>query len=150
MSNMCTPTPAYLRTKPYQYTILQEYQEWVAKVCKANYLAAETGDILELAYLSCGISSEAGEVADLIKDMSRAGYHSLDFIESKDAGGYDNLRDRMIEELGDTVWYITRMAAVWGIPLEEIMRANRNKLEQRAQQRAQQRAKKGDDNVSGN
>ena len=91
--------------------------------------------------MSCGISSEAGEVADLIKKMSRAGHESLDFMESKDIECYDDFRRKMLLELGDTLWYITRMAVVFGIPLEEIMRFNKSKLTRRQQVQEQQQRK---------
>ena len=38
---------------------------------------------------------------------------------------------KIIEELGDVLWYVTLMAELMNVPLEYIMQANIEKLERR-------------------
>lgn len=64
-----------------------------------------------------GLCGESGEVADLVKKWAFQG-HALD-------------RDRMVEELGDVLWYIALLATALYEPLEGIMQANIDKLKKR-------------------
>lgn len=64
-----------------------------------------------------GISGEAGEVADLIK---KEYYHS-----------HPRNREKMLEELGDTLFYLSVTAWYYGYSLEEVARANNAKLSAR-------------------
>ena len=68
----------------------------------------------ELLNYGLGIAGEAGEVADLIKK-----YHFH---------GHDIPQDEIKKELGDVLWYLTRIAAHVGIGLEEVATANIKKL----------------------
>ena len=51
--------------------------------------------------------------------------------EVKDAYAHETRKD-ILNELGDVLWYITTMANQQGSSLEEIMRMNYYKLEERA------------------
>lgn len=64
-----------------------------------------------------GLNGEAGEVAEVIKKAIFAG-HPMD-------------KDKLIEELGDVLWYIAECAHGMKIPMEEIMEKNIRKLEKR-------------------
>lgn len=64
-----------------------------------------------------GLAGEAGEVADEIKKSSFQG-HPWDPV-------------RIIEELGDVLWYVTLMADIFGVKLEKVMELNIEKLKKR-------------------
>ena len=64
-----------------------------------------------------GLCGEAGEAIDLVKRHRFHG-HPLD-------------REALIKELGDVAWYLAEAAQALGIPLEEILAANIEKLRKR-------------------
>ena len=64
-----------------------------------------------------GLCGETGEIADVYKKYLYQG-HELD-------------REHMAEELGDVCWYVAEMASGLGLPLEEIMAQNIEKLRKR-------------------
>lgn len=64
-----------------------------------------------------GISGEAGEVSDLIK---KEYYH-----------GHPRNPEKVLEELGDTLYYLSVAAWYYGYTLEEVARANNEKLSKR-------------------
>ena len=67
-----------------------------------------------LVNAALGLCGETGEVADLIKKWKNQG-HSLD-------------EDKLIEELGDVMWYIALAADSLGYTLSEIASKNIRKL----------------------
>lgn len=67
--------------------------------------------------LGLGLAGEAGEVAELIKKWAGHGA-PLD-------------RERLTEEVGDTLWYLSEVSRVAGISLAEAAEANLRKLEAR-------------------
>lgn len=71
----------------------------------------------ELINYGLGIAGEAGEVADLIKKSMFHG-HSLD-------------KEEIEKELGDVLWYLSQIARIAGISLDEVGRANIKKLQKR-------------------
>lgn len=75
----------------------------------------------ELTYLTMGLCSEAGEVADKVKKAIR------------DKGGVidDTIADAISSELGDVLWYITQLATSFGYELSDIAEGNINKLTSR-------------------
>lgn len=78
---------------------------------------------LERNDISCaalGIAGEAGEVADLVKKAIYHG-HALD----------DAMIAKMKLELGDVLWYLAELATLFGFTLEDIARANDEKLRAR-------------------
>ena len=64
-----------------------------------------------------GLCGESGEAIDIVKKWLAQG-HELD-------------RDALAKELGDIAWYLAETAAALDIPLEDIFRANIEKLKQR-------------------
>jgi dCMP deaminase len=73
-------------------------------------------DLVKLGF-ALGLNGEAGEVAEIVKKELLHG----------------RARDRahMAEELGDTLWYLARLADEYGISLSEVIAANVAKLEAR-------------------
>ena len=69
-----------------------------------------------------GLTGEAGELADKIKKVYR------------DKGGVfkQDEREAIAKELGDVLWYLTRLGATLGFSLEQIAAMNIEKLFDRA------------------
>lgn len=64
-----------------------------------------------------GLAGESGEAIDLVKKYLFQG-HDLD-------------EEHLIRELGDILWYITATARALGYSLDDVMKANIEKLEAR-------------------
>ena len=64
-----------------------------------------------------GLCGESGEAIDIVKKWLAQG-HPLD-------------REHLARELGDVAWYLAEAATALGMPLEDILRANLEKLERR-------------------
>ncbi len=64
-----------------------------------------------------GLCGEAGEAIDIVKKWMAHG-HELD-------------REHLAKELGDIAWYLAEAATALDMPLEDILRANIEKLRKR-------------------
>lgn len=64
-----------------------------------------------------GLCGESGEVIDIVKKHISQG-HPLN-------------KDKIVEELGDVLWYIAELATILNVTIEDIMKYNINKLSQR-------------------
>ncbi|MBR2650292.1 MAG: nucleoside triphosphate pyrophosphohydrolase family protein [Clostridia bacterium] len=64
-----------------------------------------------------GLCGESGEAIDIVKKHLAQG-HELD-------------REHLIKELGDIAWYLAEVAYVLGVPLEEVLQKNIDKLKAR-------------------
>ena len=64
-----------------------------------------------------GLCGESGEAIDIVKKGL--------------AQGHERDRDALAKELGDIAWYLAETAAALDIPLEDIFRANIEKLKRR-------------------
>ena len=64
-----------------------------------------------------GLCGESGEAIDIVKKWLAQG-HPLD-------------REHLAGEQGDVAWYLAEAATALGMPLEDILRANLEKLERR-------------------
>ena len=91
---------------------IKEYQEKATRTVNTNLKFTE-----QLSNLCMGLCGESGEVTDYIKKCI---YHNHKF----------NLK-KLIEELGDVMWYLTNIATLMGIPLDYILDENIKKLEER-------------------
>lgn len=87
----------------------------------AIYPGAQDVGFEALPYLALGLTSEAGEVAGKVKKALRdeAGYVS------------DERRTQLLDEVGDVLWYLARLADELGEPLGAVARSNLAKLESR-------------------
>lgn len=72
-----------------------------------------------IEYLTLGLSSEAGEVAAIIKRWIR------------DETPTDVVTKELEKELGDVLWYVARLADEAGLSLQAIIEGNKRKLEKR-------------------
>lgn len=64
-----------------------------------------------------GLCGESGECVDLVKKHLFQG-HELD-------------RAKLVKELGDVAWYLAEAAEALGVPLEDILQGNLDKLRRR-------------------
>lgn len=99
----------------------RQFGEWLRGLRDADLYqrqrAAANGEIpFEKARVifALGLAGEAGEVADYLKKVIG---HGREFD-----------RDKLVDELGDVLWYVSQLAHIHGITMSEIMFANRKKL----------------------
>ena len=71
----------------------------------------------ELYNLVFGINGEIGEVTDLLKKHL---FH-----------GHDLSVQKITEELGDVMWYLTNIASCYNLSMSDILNENIKKLEER-------------------
>lgn len=88
---------------------LNEYQELAARTAKE-----EPEEILNYAL---GISGEAGEVSDMIK--------------KRRFQGHTFTKGEICKELGDVLWYVSQLARVSGLTMDEVATTNLIKLQKR-------------------
>jgi NTP pyrophosphatase (non-canonical NTP hydrolase) len=74
-----------------------------------------------VAYITLGLTGEAGEVAEKVKKMFRNDKGELT----------DKKREELKQELGDVLWYISQLARELDIPMNDIAEANIAKLTDR-------------------
>lgn len=74
----------------------------------AVYQDVGTGGVLAISYCALGAAGEAGEIANKVKKFLR------------DDGGIltDNRREQIRQEVGDTLWYLSRLCEEIGTTLE--------------------------------
>lgn len=89
------------------------YQKYALRTARTEESSKE--ELLENAAM--GLNGEAGEVIDLIKKHKFQG-HKLD-------------KGKIVEEVGDVLWYCALAAYGVGMTLEDIMKANIAKLSKR-------------------
>ena len=88
---------------------MQSYQE--------QAFTTATEPSRNIYYMTLGLTGEAGEIANKVKKVMRDG-KALDLDDIK-------------KELGDVLWYVAGLCTVLGIPLEEVAKANLEKLADR-------------------
>lgn len=100
-------------------TTLNEIQK---SIC--DQIARDLSDKSDLALQSImvsGLTEEAGEVAGLFKRELR----------NLPKDQLQCTREHYVEELGDVLWYLTGVASINGITLQELWDYNVQKLEER-------------------
>lgn len=91
---------------------VNEYQNLAMKTLNP---ALDKKDVLINGVM--GLCGESGEAIDIVKKWLAQG-HDLD-------------RDKLAKELGDIAWYLAETAYALDISLEEVLRANIEKLAKR-------------------
>lgn len=91
---------------------IREYQ-------KQSYTAVQPHETIKdaISHWTIGLTEEAGEVASLVKHK----YYNED----------DTPVERIAEELGDVLWYMSAICTELGIDLETVAKLNIAKLEAR-------------------
>lgn len=108
----------------YKYTF-DQYDIEAAKTDKVISCDADldlyTQDQLRepLNYYVLGLCGEAGEVANKVKKLTR------------DKKGVNEIREDVISELGDCLWYLSRIANIFDYDLQGVAIKNREKLQNR-------------------
>lgn len=80
-------------------------------------------EAMRINYPTLGLCGEAGEVADKVKKVYRD--HCGEFT--------DEQRKEIIKECGDVLWYVAVLAHDLGFTLEDVGKANIEKLASRQQ-----------------
>lgn len=96
---------------------LDEYQDWTDETAIYKTTGGLPGD---LVYPTLGLAGEAGEVAEVVKKFLRDGMQ-------------DQWRSKLIDEMGDVLYYLARVGKEAGIKLSEVRDRNVLKLEDRKQ-----------------
>ena len=91
---------------------LNEYQELAQRT--SNKALDQRGHLFNGVL---GLSGEAGECADLVKKHY--------FQDGRP------MIDRLVDELGDVLWYVAETAAAMNVTLEEVAQRNVEKLKRR-------------------
>ena len=79
-------------------------------------------ELSAISYLTLGLNGEAGEVAEQVKKAIR-----------NDGNITEERRAKILDEIGDVLWYVSRIAAEFNVSLGEVAEKNVTKLEQRRQ-----------------
>ncbi len=100
-----------------------EYQSLATRTWNArNNRAYDEDARYKYMYLTLGLVSEAGEVADKVKKVMR-----------NDGGNFtEEKKQEILLELGDVLWYAAMMAQELGGTFEQVAEMNIKKLEDRA------------------
>jgi NTP pyrophosphatase (non-canonical NTP hydrolase) len=97
----------------------KEYHEHTRDT--AMYSGVGTGNWVALAYTALGLAGEAGEVANQVKKINRDDDEVLT----------DSRRAKLLSELGDVFWYLSRLMHEAGINPASVMGYNLQKLRRR-------------------
>lgn len=98
-----------------------EYQR--LSQCTMIYPKALEHDVAGLMYSALGLTGEAGELANKIKKLYRDGFDPADWFA---------VRENLIKEIGDTLWYLAAMASELDAELGQAAAYNVAKLSDRA------------------
>ena len=90
------------------------------KIIETFAVYPRDNELTAISYLALGLNGEAGEVADQVKKAIR-----------NDGEISDARRAKILDEIGDVLWYVTRLAIEFDTPLADIAQANIDKLEKR-------------------
>jgi len=93
---------------------LSKYQEFVA----AGYAGRNDSHNARIINGVFGLVGETGEVVDIVKK---------NFFD-RDGALPESQRDHFIEEMGDVLWYLTELAVVYHVDIEDVMLQNLRKL----------------------
>jgi NTP pyrophosphatase (non-canonical NTP hydrolase) len=93
------------------------YDEGVAET--AIYPAS--GEFSGLLYTVIALCGETGEIANKVKKVIRDDHNVL----------HPDVQAQLVDELGDVLWYLTRMAAELDVSLDQVADANLTKIRRR-------------------
>src|SRR5689334_15622814 len=97
-------------TNVKEASVASDYDRFVDETCTYR----------DPVYPVLGLAGETGEFVELVKKAWRKGAWP-DGVDKVEAVG----------ELGDIVWYVTRIAHLLGVSLEQVLSANKAKLSDR-------------------
>jgi NTP pyrophosphatase (non-canonical NTP hydrolase) len=103
-----------------------EYQQLAKRTARQNF-PDMVGAGSQMMNWLLGLAGEAGELCNLVKKLT---FHkSQDGILSVNYSMDD--WKKMVDELGDILWYVSQVADWLGVPLENVMSRNVEKLKAR-------------------
>jgi NTP pyrophosphatase (non-canonical NTP hydrolase) len=96
-----------------------DYQHYSKRTMnmKSEIFSSCVDRLLSISNLSMGLAGEAGETIDYLKKVYFHG-HELD-------------KEKLKLELGDVLWYVSNLALLHEISLNDVARSNIEKLEKR-------------------
>jgi len=97
-----------------------KYQELAQRTDNINTPRNEMESERALTNSALGVCGESGEFADIVKKIYHQGH---EFTE--------DMQYKMIEELGDILWYVAKAARVLGCSMEYVAVLNIDKLKKR-------------------
>lgn len=97
---------------------LMNFEEYQSEASKTALYPRRMSN---LEYPTLGLAGEAGEVANIVKKIQRDNEGIIT----------DETRDKLRDELGDVLWYISACADELGLTLDEVAAFNVNKLAKR-------------------
>lgn len=105
---------------------IDEYQKWT--ISTAKYPGSGEKTAPAIVYVALGLAGEAGETLEKIKKAIRGDRNGVAGIDSaallvRDVG--------LLNEMGDVLYYLSRLAAETGFTMTEVMAASVKKLEDR-------------------
>lgn len=92
-----------------------EYDKFVRDTCK----------FMSGTYAALGLAGETGEVVERIKKLHRR--YGDGWAENMDLMD----KEGIIDEMGDVLWYITRLSQLCGVTLKNVLNYNMIKLQER-------------------
>jgi NTP pyrophosphatase (non-canonical NTP hydrolase) len=95
-----------------------EYQ----KAIESFAVYPREAELTAISYLTLGLNGEAGEVAEQVKKAIR-----------NDGNITDERRAKILDEIGDVLWYVSRIAAEFDVSMSEVAEQNVIKLKRRQQ-----------------
>lgn len=87
----------------------------------ALYPGAQEGTLDAVVYCTLGLAGEAGEIPNKVKKIIRDNGSEIT----------DEVRDAILAEIGDVLWYAARLADELGESLEVVAKGNLEKLASR-------------------
>lgn len=97
-----------------------DYQQTIEKFA----VYPREAQLTAIAYLTLGLNGEAGEVAEQVKKAIR-----------NEGQITDERRAKILDEIGDVLWYAARLASEFGASLSDVAEQNVDKLEARRMQK---------------
>jgi NTP pyrophosphatase (non-canonical NTP hydrolase) len=114
------PTKKKSTIKKSRKLTLDRYEKFVTGLASERSMESAHA---RLATAGLGLAGEAGEFADVVKKIL---FHDLEYT--------DDVKQRLLLELSDVMWYVTFTACnVLGVGIQEVIDANFEKLSARYQ-----------------
>jgi len=92
---------------------------------------AGTTDEEAQLYAALGLSGEAGELGELVRDLNVKTGKIADLTKKLFFHGHPYTPEKFLDELGDVAWYLAVLAHSHGYKLSEVFQFNIDKLAKR-------------------
>ena len=93
------------------------------------YTHTDEGNASELMYLTLGLAGESGEFADAVKKIIRVSGTKPEYEEEfHQLMGGTGGKEKLMDELGDVLWYLVKLGDFLNVSLDGLMVLNTYKL----------------------